>query len=290
MTLREFRATGLESLALTTELLQRVRVADPTAGVWEAADLQWWWRTTRRSDATEQSFWADDAGPHAAVVLTDWGTSWGCDPIIVPGSALVGLASVWQRGLIAVDDLGLDEVETLVRDDDVELRALVAASGYVARRERSGITWMDLERRPVPTAIPDGFRLADRAMPTDRPHPMRRRSGDAVEDRLRQCSLYDPGLDLALESTDGEVAGYALFWFDPVTKVGLLEPMRVEEPYQRLGLARALIGVGLERLVERGAERAKVGFASDAGFRLYTGSGFRPTSTTTSYRWTRPPS
>jgi GNAT superfamily N-acetyltransferase len=66
--------------------------------------------------------------------------------------------------------------------------------------------------------------------------------------------------------------------------------MRVEEPYQRRGLARALIGVGLERLVERGAERAKVGFATDAGFRLYTGSGFRPTSTTTAYRWTRPPS
>jgi GNAT superfamily N-acetyltransferase len=290
MTVRELRASGLESLELTTELLQRVRLAHPTAGIWESADLQWWWRTPRRSDTVEQSFWADDDGPVAAVVLTDWGTSWGCDPIIVPGLASVTLAGVWQRGLMAVDDLGLDEVETLVRDDDAVLRSLVAASGYVPQAERSGITWLDLERRPVPAAFPDGFRLVDRAKPTGRPHPMRRRSGDAVEDRLRECSLYDPGLDLAVESADGEVAGYALFWFDPVTKVGLLEPMRVEEPYQRRGLARALIGVGLERLRERGSQRAKVGFASDAGFRLYTGSGFRPTSTTTAYRWSRPPS
>ena len=289
MTVRELRASGLESLALTTELLQRVRLADPTAGVWEAADLQWWWRTPRSSDTVEQLFWADDVGPVAAVVLTDWGMTWGCDPIVVPGVAAVTVSSVWKRGLLDVDHLGLDEVEILVRDDDSELRALVAAYGYVPRTEQSGITWMDLALRPVPASIPDGFRLVDRATPTDRLHPMHRRSGESVDDRLRQCSLYDPWLDLAIESTEGDVAGYALFWFDPVTKVGLLEPMRVEEPYQRRGLARALIGVGLERLVERGARRAKVGFGSDAGFKLYTRSGFRPTSMTTPYRWTRPP-
>jgi predicted N-acetyltransferase YhbS len=290
MTVRERRASGLEAVELTTELLQRARQAHPTAGVWEAADLQWWWRTPRRSDTVEQSFWADEDGPVAAVVLTEWGTSWGCDPIVVPGLAAITLSSVWQRGLTAIDDLGLDEVEILVRDDDAELRALVAASGYEPQAERSGITWMDLGHERASPSIPDGFQLVDRAMPTGRPHPMRGRSGDAVDDRLRQCSLYDPGLDLAVESADGEVAGYALFWFDPVTKVGLLEPMRVEEPYQRRGLARDMIGVGLERLAERGAERAKVDYGSDAGFKLYTGSGFRPTSTTTPYRWTRPPS
>jgi hypothetical protein len=43
------------------------------------------------------------------------------------------------------------------------------------------------------------------------------------------------------------VAGYALFWFDPVTRVGLLEPMRVEDGYQRRGLARMLLTNGLDR-------------------------------------------
>jgi hypothetical protein len=97
MTVRELRASGLESLALTTELLQRVRLADPTAGVWEAADLQWWWRTPRSSDTVEQLFWADDVGPVAAVVLTDWGMTWGFDPIVVPGVAAVTVSKLYTR-------------------------------------------------------------------------------------------------------------------------------------------------------------------------------------------------
>lgn len=52
----EVRASGRESMALATELLERVRLADPNAGVWEAADVQWWWRKARRSDEVEQFF------------------------------------------------------------------------------------------------------------------------------------------------------------------------------------------------------------------------------------------
>lgn len=116
---------------------------------------------------------------------------------------------------------------------------------------------------------------------------MRRRNGDPVETRLRQASLYDPWLDLAVEAPDGDVAGYAVFWFDPVTEVGLVEPMRVEDAYQRRGLGRALLTAGLDRLARRGARRLKVGYGTEAARRLYTGAGFRPTATMTSYRWVR---
>src|SRR5205823_7761092 len=124
-------------------------------------------------------------------------------------------------------------------------------------------TWMDASDRPDVGGIPDGFVLVDRAQETSTPHPLRRRSGDAAEARLRQCSLYDPALDLAVETADHDVAGYALFWFDPVTKVGLVEPMRVEDAYQRRGLARAMLTTGLDRLAKRGARRLKVGYATE---------------------------
>jgi predicted N-acetyltransferase YhbS len=117
---------------------------------------------------------------------------------------------------------------------------------------------------------------------------MARRSGGEIEARLRQCSLYDPALDLAVETADGQTAGYALFWFDPVTNVGLVEPMRVEDAHQRRGLARTLLTAGLDRLAKRGAHRLKVGYSTDAARRLYTGSGFRVASTCTTYRWRRP--
>jgi predicted N-acetyltransferase YhbS len=172
----------------------------------------------------------------------------------------------------------------LARDDDHGLLELLAESGFTPLDEGSGSTWLDADDRPAPAPLPDGFAIADRASASLRPHPMRRRNGDAVEARLRQCSLYDPRLDLAVETEDGEVAGYALFWFDPVTKVGLVEPMRVEDAYQRRGLARALLTEGVDRLARRGARRLKVGFATDAARALYTGAGFRVTETSTEYR------
>lgn len=288
MAIREVRASGLEYLALVTELLQRARVADAEAGLWEAADLQWWWRTPRRSDAVGQVFWVDDEGPVAGVVLTDWGRAWGCDPIVVPGASTVALPTVWARALEAINALGLKAVEVLARDDDLELQGLLAGAGFAPDESRSGVTWMNAADRPRVTVLPEGFALVDRARATTRLHPMRKRSGDGVEARLRQCSLYDPALDLAVEAADGPVAGYSLYWFDPVTKVGLLEPMRVEGAYQRRGLARAMLAAGLDRLAQQGARRLKVGYATDVARSLYTGVGFQVTSTTRSYTWRRP--
>jgi ribosomal protein S18 acetylase RimI-like enzyme len=284
--IKEVRASGLEYLTLATKLLQRARLAHPVAGLWEAADLQWWWRTPRRSDAIEQRFWVDDAGPVAGVVLTEWQRAWGCDPLLVPGVSTVPLPTVWTRAVEAIEALRLDTVEVLVRDDDLELIGLVTDAGFVPDDDSSGITWMNAEDRPVVAPLPDGFALVDRAEQTTRPHPMRHRSGEVVEDRLRQCSLYDPALDLAVE-TNGEAAGYALFWFDPVTEVGLVEPMRVEDAYQRRGLARAMLTEGIERLASRGARRLKVGYATSAARALYIGVGFRVTATDRTYRWTR---
>jgi ribosomal protein S18 acetylase RimI-like enzyme len=288
MAIHEVRASGPEYLALATELLQRARLADAEAGVWEAADLQWWWRTPRRSDAVDQVFWVDEEGPVAAVVLTDWGRGWACDPIVVPGAETVPLSTVWARAVEAIDALGLEAVETLARDDDSELLSLLAGSGFVADDDAAGNTWMDAEERPAAAAVPEGFVLVDRAGETTTPHPMRRRNGEGVEARLRQCSLYDPALDLAVEAADGEVAGYSLYWFDPVTKVGLVEPMRVEDAYQRRGLARAMLTAGLDRLAKRGARPLKVGYGTEVARALYVGAGFRVTATTRSYRWKRP--
>ena len=286
MGIEEVRAKGLEYLALATGLLQRARLGDAEAGVWEAADLQWWWRTPRASDTIDQVFWIDDEGPVAGVVLTDWGRAWGCDLLVVPGGTAVPLSTLWGRAVEEIEALGLETVEVLVDDNDAELIGVLAGARLVAD-EQSGTTRMDAESRAGGAPLPEGFLLVDRAVQTSRPHPMRRRNGDGVEARLRQCSLYDPALDLAVSAADGQVAGYALFWFDPVTKVGMVEPMRVEDEYQRRGLARAMLAAGLDRLAARGALRLKVGYSTDAARALYVGAGFRVTSTNTAYVWRR---
>ena len=66
--MREVTATGYEALVLATELLHRVRRTDARAGLWEAADVQWWWRRPRLSDDAEKVFWVDAEGPVAGVL------------------------------------------------------------------------------------------------------------------------------------------------------------------------------------------------------------------------------
>ena len=105
--------------------------------------------------------------------------------------------------------------------------------------------------------------------------------------RLAQTSLYRSDLDLCIRDTDGEVAAYGLFWYDPVTGVGLVEPMRAEDAHQRRGLAGHVLREGLARLAALGATRFKVSYELDnpPAEQLYLSAGFRPSST--SRTWTR---
>lgn len=284
MPLKEVRAAGLDAIGLATALLQRARLADATAGVWEAADVQWWWRSPRPSDVVPQTFWLDNAGPVAGYLLTAFPKTWQIAPVVASGAAGIPLEEVWGRGLALADEVGAEPLEILIRDDDHELASLALGSGCRATDERGGSMWLDASDRGEPRPLPSGFTLVDRTERRGQPHPMRQRSGELVEERLRQVSLYDPSLDLSIEAEDGDVAGYALFWSDRVTGVGLLEPMRVHESYQRRGLATALIGAGVERLAARGALRMKVGYSSDAARALYESVGFRPAHTDSGYR------
>lgn len=262
---------GLERLQATTTVLQRARLADPMSGMWEAADVQWSWARPRVTDELALPVWFDDAGPVAAAGLTAAGDTWQADLFAVPGS--VDEDAVWAATLQAADERHGGELELNVLGPDLSMRRRATESGFSLIDESSGTSWMDPDERP-PVERVEGFTVVDRVMRADRPHPMIPRNGEAVAKRLAQCSLYDPALDLALEAVDGTFAGYGLFWFDPVTLVGLLEPMRVADAFQRRGLGRMLLTNGLDRLARKGARRLKVGFTKEPGRNLYLGAGF----------------
>ena len=284
MSVREVRAAGLEALMLATELMQRARRADPLAGLWEAADVQWWWRKPRRSDEVEKLFWIDDDGPVAGVLLTSWtDDAWQCDPVVVPRASGPEPGVVWRRAMEHAAKHCAKGFQVPVGDDDRTFQELAKRSGLTAG-EQDSTAWMDAAGRPAVQAPAEGFVLTDRTRRRDAPHPMRDRNGDSVAQRLDQCPLYDPALDLAVETADGRAGGYSLYWFDPTTRVGLVEPVRVEDDFQRRGLARAMLSAGIDRLVTRGAERVKISYQTDAAAALYHGVGFRRASTATWYR------
>lgn len=269
---------GIDRVRAATVVLQRTRLIDPLIGIWDAPDVQWWWRRPRATDDVPLPVWFDDDGPAGVALLTDWGEAVQGDALVVPGT--VAREEVWSALLDAAPPV----FEVLARDDDLELLELLASAGFTATSERSATTWLDADRRPTVEPPRDDYRLVDRSQRAGVPHPMRERNGNRVEKRLLETSLYDPILDLSVETAHGEPAGYALFWHDVVTGVGQLEPMRVFDDHQRRGLARALLTEGLHRLGQRGARRLKVGFDGPAGEALYTGAGFVVDAWAGSYR------
>lgn len=276
-------ANGDEALDLATRLLQDARRADPETGVWEAADLQWWSRRPRPSDEVPQRFWFVDDRPVGVAMLTWWSYGWGLDLLVVPG-APVDHDEIWQHGFQQALALDAAVVESLVRVDDTAAVERLEDHAFRPVGD-SGAVRSSTPRGVASPSLPDGYRLVDRFTHRAGPHPMQHRNGAEVEQRLRRCSLYDPSLDLAVLADDGAVAGYALCWNDPVTGVGTVEPVRVEDEHSGRGVARAMVGAGLDRLTEAGARRLQIGWEDERAHRLYRGLGLDDEVAQRSYRF-----
>ena len=289
MPLSARNAAGAEYLALITELLQRARVASPTGGLWEAADFQWWWRRDQHPFSKRQQFWLERSTPVAAIVITDWDGRYSCDLVADHHDLASRGGLLWSTVVHLVDDVGPCPIEIVVRDDESFLEPLLSLAGFEPTGQTGGTTWMHASDRPPVTPLPPGYALTDRTTRRG-PHHLARRSGEDVEELLRACSLYSPGLDLAVVDGAGEVVAYGLFWADPVTGVGLVEPMRTEEAHRQKGLARSVLTEGLARLEGGGCDRFKVSFehSNAAAKSTYLGAGFRLVSTTRT--WQRRPS
>ena len=281
--MREQHRVGIHSLEAATALLQRVRSAHPTKGVYEAADLQWWWRTPRSTDTFRQLFWFDHLGrPEAAVIATDWGDRIALDPIIMPDATPDWVAHVIERGLAHASESGFGAVELEVDRADEVMRAVLVGHGFAIKEDGLVETWLAADARPAISPLHEDYRLSSRRDTMLRPHHLIKRSGSDVEQRLLQTSLYRSDLDLLILDRDDNHAAYGLFWYNPATATGLVEPMRTEDDHQRRGLARHILTTGIDLLAEAGAVRIKICFEPDnpASRGLYLSVGFEPVKQT----------
>jgi predicted N-acetyltransferase YhbS len=171
----------------------------------------------------------------------------------------------------------------MVDDDDSVMCSLLVKAGFVALADKGASAWMRAEDRPLGSpALPGGYSLVSRVETCDTPHHLVARNGSDVSQRLQQTSLYRPDLDLAVLDPTGETAAHGLFWFDPTTKVGFVEPMGTNEAHRRRGLARHILTSGIDRLAQAGAPRIKINYGLDnaASSSLYVDIGFIPVMTT----------
>lgn len=285
--MREQRLTGLDYLEAVTALSRRVRNAHPTKGLFEAADFQWWWRTARPTDDVPQLFWFDaDGEPLAAALAIQWEDDIALNPILLPAASAEVVATVIGRALAHLRNQGHGSVEIEIdRTDDV-LRETLEGCDFALKGPGPVVeAWLDAAARPAVSPPQDGYRLVTRVDTAERPHHFVTRGGHAVEERLRQTSLYRPDLDLVVLDDQDDYAAYGLFWCDPVTATGLVEPMRTEDAHQRRGLARSVLTAGIDRLAAEGVDRIKICFEPDnaAASHLYRSVGFEPVKETDVY-------
>lgn len=90
--------------------------------------------------------------------------------------------------------------------------------------------------------------------------------------------LYRPDLDLVAVANDGTLAAFCIGWFDPVRRVGQIEPLGVHPDRQHMGLGRAILAEALARLRALGAESVLVDAynVGDAALATYQSAGFTP--------------
>lgn len=281
----EDHRTGLAYLEAVTTLLQRARGAHPTKGLYEAADFQWWWRIPRPTDQFGQLFWFDELGrPEAAVIVTEWSERIALDPLFLPDATPDWVAHVIERGIAHAGDMGYEAFELEVDRGDEVLRAVLIDNGFALKEDGVIESWLDADDRPATSPLHEGYRLASRSESVGRPHHMTsaKRNHEDAEERLQETPLYRPDLDLVIYDGDDESAAYGLFWYDPETATGLVEPMRTEDDHQRRGLARHVLTAGINMLAEAGAARIKICFEPDnpASSHLYRSVGFEPVKQT----------
>ena len=273
---------GDDCHSAVTQLLLDARGEDPMAGLWEASDLQWWWATDDGQSVRRDTFWLDDKGQPDACLLTGQNgamtyTEFLWRPSLPPESRDRIVKEVVGR-LVEYRNMPGKQVWITVDERDTTLLQLLESQNFKHDPADDIVQmWLRPSEQVISAILPDGMTFDDaRAIDPEKPHHLVKRNGDGIAEKLAQQSLYRPDLDLCIRAATGDVAAYCLCWMDSINKVGLFEPVRTEDAYQKRGLGRAMMVEGIRRLTEHGASLIKVSRdrKNIASGRLYKSVGF----------------
>ena len=187
-------------------------------------------------------------------------------------------------------------IETSVWDGDHELLTRVRALGF----EPSGtygheLVNDDLEA-PAEPELPLGFTMGWLEPSLDDSYVELHRAawstwGPSTYDRAAHGAVttmpdFERELVPLISASDGTLAAYCIGWFDPVTRMSEIEPLRTRPVFRRRGLARAVVEEVVRRSTQRGARSVLVWGAhqNTAALALYESCGFRSRRVMREYR------
>ena len=265
---------------------------------WHVAEFDYWrWHwlenVVERSPG-ELCLWEADGGEIVAVL--NQGDPGVCHLHVHPQHRTPALeqemvATAEQEYSAPTDD-GRRIVWVWAMENDAPLRAVLAQRGF--RQWPGGEHSVEHHGRrllidPVHAApVPEGFVV--RSMGGEEELPRRSLASwrafhpDESEDgcdktgawyrNVQRAPLYRRDLDVVAVAPNGDIASFATCYFDDVTRAGVFVLDGTAEPYQRRGLATAVMTEALRRLQHVGATAAYVSWYDEAAGALYEAVGF----------------
>ncbi len=286
-------ATGIEDLRAAGDFLSQawIRHAPDVPGT--PGDLEWWFAQA----------WPDPLGDHLEMWSADGelvGWSWTDPPADnEPGSVdwhvPVGLG-LEDAILDWLDDRGgFRAVTKWVTETDTNGKSLVGSRGFGPTETvlSQYVQRLGTRRLPQPS-LPRGYRVRSMRGEEDleRRVEVHRRAFEPSQmsidkyRRLQSMPHYRLEHDLVVEAVGGEFAALTMAWWDPVGRVGELEPVGTHPDHRRKGLGQAVNLAALNLFAKLGAEWALVfsGTANAASEALYRSVGFERLATHRRYQ------
>jgi mycothiol synthase len=151
--------------------------------------------------------------------------------------------------------------------------ALLERAGFVQASQRTLSYARSLDEPIVPHPLPPGFELRAVAGEVEIESLVAlHRAAFGTENMtvaqrlaIMQAPGYEPELDLAAVTSEGELAAFCICSIETdndAGKVGFTDPIGTHPLYQQRGLGKAIVTVGLHLLKARGASVVKLGTSS----------------------------
>jgi len=270
---------------------------DCLSGHWHVGEFDYWrWHwleTVVERSPNELSLWETSGGRIAAVL--NQGDPGVCHlhvhPDFVTASLLQEMVTVAERECRAPTTDGKALwVWTMEKNDP--LHAVLAQRGFELQPEGGHSVQYNGRRpmiEPIPSvAIPEGFLVRSMGGPEDLPrrslaswrtfHPEEPDEGcDATGAwylNVQRAPLYRRDLDVVAIASNGDIASFAVCYFDDVSQTGVFVLDGTAAEYQRMGLGKAVMTETLQRLQWLGAVMAYVSWYEAPAGALYRSVGF----------------
>jgi len=248
-------------------------------------DLDWWRCNDDDPDAAMRAgLWLDGDGELAGFA---WPGRTQVDLVSHPryrdlDQEMLAWAESRRRAEAAAETQPVLEVWAYERDR--RRRRMLEGRGYEQGEGCLTFNALDLDCPVVEPAPPPGYTLRtvrgeelEPRVAVHRDAFAPSRMNVAKYRAVMASPTYRPDLDLVAVAPDGALAAFCIVWFDEVNRIGVFEPVGCHPEHRRQGLAAAVMGEGLRRLVALGARTAWVCAWADnaASTRLYASLGFR---------------